>query len=204
MKLYLMRHGETDGNKARVLQGRLDNPLNENGKEQAIRAGEQLKGIAFDAYFVSPLTRAMQTAELVTGRNRSEFIPEERIIEISFGRKEGRTLEELGPDFQKFFLEPENYMPIEGAESFQSLIGRVSDFLEELKTKPYTNVLAVSHGAAIHAMLLVVEKRPLSDFWNLDVGNCGVTEMTLRDGEWRITKACGTRDAYYGKGNIQA
>ena len=50
MKLYLMRHGETDGNKARILQGRKDMPLNENGRDQAELAREDLKGILFDAY----------------------------------------------------------------------------------------------------------------------------------------------------------
>lgn len=199
MKLYLMRHGETDGNKVRVLQGRLDNPLNENGRRQAIEAGKHLKEISFDAYYVSPLSRAIETAELASGKNRAEFIKEDRIVEISFGNLEGKTLEELGTDFKRFFVDPEQYQPKEGAESFQKLIARVKDFLEELKSKPYETVLAVSHGAAIHAILLVVEKRELSSFWQQDVGNCGITELTLEQGEWVITKACDTRDLYYGK-----
>lgn len=204
MKLYLMRHGETDGNKARILQGRKDMPLNENGRDQAELAREDLKGILFDAYYVSPLSRAIQTAELVTGKTRDAFVIEDRIVEISFGNQEGKTLEELGPEFQKFFLEPQNYVPIQGAESFESLIARVADFLEDMKTRDQENILVVSHGAAIHAMLLVVEHLSMEEFWSIDVGNCGITEMTLIDGEWKITKACETQDAFYGKGKLQA
>ena len=200
MKLYVMRHGETDGNKIRLLQGRLDKPLNENGRAQAARAGEYLKHIPFDACYVSPLSRTMETAELATGRDRASFISEERIIEISFGSMEGSTLEQLDDDFKRFFLSPEQYEPIPGAESFRELTARISDFLEELKSKPYQHVLVVSHGAAIHALLLVVEKRELATFWQQDIGNCGLTELELIEGERQITKACETRDLYYGKG----
>ena len=203
MKLYVMRHGETDGNKIRLLQGRLDKHLNENGRKQAVKAGEYLKKIPFDACYVSPLSRTMETAELATGRDRTTFIPEERIIEISFGSMEGSTLEELDADFRDFFLAPQQYQPIPGAESFQELTARITDFLEELKTKPYQHVLAVSHGAAIHALLLVVEKRELSTFWQQDIGNCGITELELIGVEWQITKACETQDLYYGKGALK-
>jgi len=150
------------------------------------------------------LSRAIQTAELATGKSRETFVIEDRIVEISFGSQEGKTLEELGPEFQKFFLEPHNYMPIQGAETFDSLITRVADFLEDMKTREQENILVVSHGAAIHAMLLVVEHLSLEDFWSIDVGNCGITEMTLIDNEWKITKACETQDAFYGKGKLQA
>lgn len=203
MKLYIMRHGETDGNKSKILQGRLDNPLNEAGREQAKSAGEKLADISFDACFVSPLTRAIQTAEIATGWDRSRMIKDDRIVEISFGSMEGRTLEDLGMEALKFFLEPANYKAPEDAETFEELIARVSEFLEDMKKQPYENMLVVSHGAAIHAMLLVLRQCPLEQFWRLDVGNCGVTEVTLTGNEWKITKECETRDLHYGKGILE-
>lgn len=203
MKLYLMRHGETDGNKARVLQGRLNNPLNETGRKQAEEAKERIKEISFDAYYVSPLTRALETAMIVTGLDSNQFHIEERIAEISFGSREGHSLEELGHDFQKFFLDPPAYRQAEDAESFEELISRIREFLTELKTKDHEKVLIVSHGAAIHAMFLVIENLKLEDFWSMDVGNCGLTEVTLVNGEWKITKACDTIDTIYGKGRLQ-
>lgn len=202
MKLYLMRHGETDGNRARALQGRMDNPLNEMGRRQAEQAAEEWKDVHFDACYVSPLTRAIQTAEIVTGKDRSSFMIEERIVEISFGSDEGKTLEELGPGFQKFFLDPEHYAEAAGAESFSDLLERTGAFLEDLKHAPYENVLAVSHGAAIHAMLLLIEGGTLADFWKLDVGNCGITVIELDNLKWKIVQPCQTRDSFYGKGKL--
>ena len=154
MKLYLMRHGETDGNKARVLQGRLNNPLNQVGREQARNAKERINEIPFDAYYVSPLARALETAQIVTGLDAESFIIDDRIAEISFGSQEGHSLEELGPEFGKFFSDPPAYKQVEDAESFEQLIARIGEFLEEMKNKPHDNVLVVSHGAAIHAMFL--------------------------------------------------
>lgn len=58
MKLYLVRHGQTDFNKGDLTQGSSDIPLNETGKEQARKLAERVKNMRFDAYYVSPLTRA--------------------------------------------------------------------------------------------------------------------------------------------------
>ncbi len=93
MHLYIMRHGETDDNTRRVLQGQKDNPLNERGRQQALRAKEELSGILFDRVYSSPLIRAVETAVLATGRPREEIILEERLKEISFGVLEGTVLD---------------------------------------------------------------------------------------------------------------
>jgi len=199
MKLYIMRHGETDNNQRNTFQGRKDTPLNETGKKQAREAGKVLAGISFDACYTSPLIRARQTAELATGWERDKLIIEERIIEISFGVMEGTPVSQLSEEQMTIFTDPEKYCPPEGGESFEEVIARVKEFLEELKQASYENVLVVSHGAAIHAMLLVLHKRPLKEFWLTDVGNCGVTEVSLIEGEWKITKECETEDPYYGK-----
>lgn len=61
--IYLVRHGQTDWNKLKVMQGRTDIPLNEKGIEQAKVVGEKLRGINFDAIFYSPLLRAKQTMQ---------------------------------------------------------------------------------------------------------------------------------------------
>ena len=65
--IYIIRHGQTEMNKAGRLQGRRDVPLNENGEKQAEEAAGILSGIEFDHVFSSPLTRAVRTAEIVTG-----------------------------------------------------------------------------------------------------------------------------------------
>ncbi len=195
MHLYIMRHGETDDNTRRVLQGQKDNPLNENGKKQAIEAGEELKGIVFDRIYVSPLIRAVQTAELATGRNRSEFITEERIKEIGFGVLEGSCSDDVKPPYDNFFKNPACYAAPEGGESLIELSERTREFLEEIKgTLQGKNVLLVSHGAAIHAIINQIKKQPIEHFWDMRLGNCGILEVSDESGDYEIIRECQKRD----------
>lgn len=198
MYLYIMRHGETDDNTKRVLQGQKDNPLNENGRKQAEEARFELEGITFDKIYVSPLIRAVQTAELATGRDREEFIIEERIKEIGFGVLEGTVSDDMKMPYRNFFFNPAEYEAPKGGETLAQLSGRVWDFLQELKgTLPGQKVLLVSHGAAIHAMVNRIQKKDMSHFWDMRLGNCGVLEVSDESGEYKIIKECEKRDSNY-------
>lgn len=185
-----MRHGQTDMNTAHRLQGWTDTPLNETGEDQARAAGEEIRrrGITFDRIYVSPLQRAVRTAELATGMGKSRFIIDDRIKEMNMGDIETHSYEELGPSFMdSFFRDPETFVPAGGGETFCDLMERTEDFLEDLREKlPGKNVLAVSHGAAIHCMLAVVEKTPLKDLWRPKVGNCALIELETDGGAYRL------------------
>ena len=111
MKLYMIRHGETAWNKERKLQGHSDIPLNENGCALAEATGKALANISFDYVFSSPLTRAVQTAELVLNERKLPIQTDERIKEIGFGEYEGICMldEFADPEFEKFFVAPEQY-----------------------------------------------------------------------------------------------
>ena len=89
--IYIIRHGKTELNKANVLQGRSNYPLNEEGIEQAKKAAEDLREIHFDHVFSSPLTRAVQTAEIICPDIKP--VIDERLIEMDYGPYEGSDLE---------------------------------------------------------------------------------------------------------------
>lgn len=197
MKIYLMRHGETDANRSKVLQGQSDYPLNDRGKEQARAAAKELAGISFDRIYSSPLVRAVETGELASGVGRKEFLLDDRIREIGFGEAEGKPFASLGEGFAAFFGAPESYRPRNGAESFESLIARTGNFLEEIKTEEDETVLILSHGAAIHAMLLYIGGYGVDKFWSVNIGNCGITVIEVRDGRYVVTKQCMVEDSYY-------
>lgn len=200
MHLYIMRHGETDDNTRRVLQGQKDNPLNERGILQAREAGKELSHISFDRIYVSPLIRAIHTASLATGRSREDFIIEERIKEISFGVLEGTVSDDMKPPYSNFFLNPDAYVAPAGGESFQELLCRVQDFLDEIKgTLPGKNVLLVSHGAAIHAIINCINKQDISHFWDMKLANCGIAEVSDETGEYKLIKECKKEDNNYTK-----
>lgn len=201
MRLYILRHGETDKNREKVLQGRMNTALNEAGRSQAARAGVELQGIKFDEIYVSPLERTMETAEIATGLSRDHFIPEDRIIEISFGEMEGMTVENPTGNLANFFLNPEKYKAVGEAESFQEMLARVDEMLghlrEKYQNKPEANVLLVSHGAYIHGIIMRIKNIGLCDFWKANVPNCAITIAELTDEGFIITRESDVADRCY-------
>ena len=195
MKLYLIRHGETDWNKIKKLQGATDIPLNENGEAVARATCEGMKEIPLDMIFTSPLKRAYRTAELVRGERKIPLITDERIREIGFGDYEGVILKAEGgnipdPDFVFFFTKPDQYKTPPKGESIPELLKRTGEFLEELKHREDLQdktILISTHGAAVRAMINYIEKCEIANFWKKGVHkNCGVSYVELIDGEYQI------------------
>ena len=89
MKIYLVRHGETDWNQAGLLQGQTDIALNAQGLEQTHDAAERLKEVPFEIAFCSPLIRAKRTAEIIIGDRKITLTTDERLRELNFGPWEG-------------------------------------------------------------------------------------------------------------------
>ena len=186
-RLYLIRHGQTDWNVRAALQGQVDIPLNETGKKQAAAAREMLAGLSFDAVYSSPLTRAMQTAELATGLPADKIQPDERIKEISFGVWEGRSTSELGDAVKPFFIDPPHYQPPENAESLEHLMQRTGDFADfVLREHAGQTILAAGHGASLHALITKALGNPLEKFWQADLGNCCIAVLESNGGPFEL------------------
>ena len=92
MYLYFVRHGQTDDNFKSIVQGRIDNPLNDTGRAQAKETGLKLKAlnIPFDKLYTSPLKRAKESAEIINEvLNIKDMCEEFDLIEREFGNLEG-------------------------------------------------------------------------------------------------------------------
>lgn len=192
MKIYVMRHGQTDWNVAKRLQGRSDTELNENGRELARKTGEALLTVPFTIAFTSPLKRAKETAALALGGRGVPIVEDERLIEISFGVYEGlcsskENYEIPDTEFSNFFTAPDQYRVPEGGESFAELHKRTAEFLRDITTRPELEeetVLVATHGAAGRALLNVLRTFELKDFWNGGVSkNCSVAILESHHGE---------------------
>lgn len=190
MRLYIVRHGETDWNKARRIQGQVNIPLNEFGKHLADETGKGLSDIPFAICISSPLERAVETAQIILRGRDVPIVTDERIQEMSFGIWEGgccsREGWDLPQEFYKFFDDPEHYQAPEGGEDFYSVRNRLSEFLselygkEELKDK---NILISTHGATLCGILNIVKGQPVSQYWGKGVHkNCAVTEVEVTEG----------------------
>lgn len=194
MKLYLVRHGETDWNKERRIQGQADIPLNEFGRRLAEKTAAGLKDVSFAVCFSSPLGRAVETAKLILAGRDVPVITDNRIKEMAFGEWEGKCCSkegfELPESFRAFFDDPVHYEPVEGGENFSEVRTRTGEFLEWLSGQEQyadKNVLITTHGAALSGMLNYIKGKPLSEYWGQGVHkNCGVTEVEAVDGKFQI------------------
>ena len=196
MKVYLMRHGETDYNKKGLIQGTLDIPLNEFGLELAEKTKEGFKKerLTFDYCYCSPLIRARQTAEIILRGTDTPISYDERIREMNFGEGEGQKLADLSwnpalKNIDALFHAPEQYRATEQGESYEALLGRVEDFLKheilplEEKMK---RVLICCHGGIIRAFLAYIKGLEIKDFWNSHQPNCSVNILEVKNQKIRI------------------
>lgn len=195
MDIYLIRHGETDYNKEKRLQGETDIPLNEKGIDLARKTAKGLEDVHFDRIYTSPLVRARKTAEIIRGNRDIEIIPTNGLKEISFGDYEGLTILDgkyniPDPDFLNFFEAPEKYHTPPNGESIEHLKKRTSSFLRKIMQDPANEDLTFlmsSHGAAIRGILLGLQDLPISRFWEGGVHkNCGVTLLHAEKGRFEI------------------
>ena len=186
MKIYLIRHGETDWNQAGLLQGQTDIALNVQGLEQAREAAERLKEGPFEIAFCSPLIRAKRTAETIIGDRKITLTTDERLRELNFGPWEGVDIRTIKDAASQPFTNPGSYIPPEGAESFAQLYKRSGEFVDQVLLpleSTYETVLVVAHGGVNRSILNPVLNIPVDDFWRMHMGNCATAILDCTDGK---------------------
>lgn len=198
MKLYIVRHGETNWNKERRVQGHTDIPLNDYGRHLAEETARGMKNIRIDMAYTSPLSRARETAQIILGDRDVPLYDEDRIKELSFGSYEGlccsgENREPGSDEFNKFFTDTENYVSPEDGETVAELFKRTGDFLKEICTREDLKekyILVSTHGAAMTALLNHIKgNMSAADFWRDEVPpNCSVTIVEVQDGRAKIVE----------------
>ncbi|WP_342499428.1 histidine phosphatase family protein [Bacillus sp. FSL W7-1034] len=176
--ICLVRHGETDWNAAKRIQGRTDIPLNDTGKWQAEQTGLYLKDAHWDVVISSQLSRAKETAHLILQHVHAPLVIMDDFIERDYGDAEGMSFEER----QKLF--PNKQYP--NMEPLSALQDRMLEGIEKVRaTYPDQRVLIVAHGAAIHALLtsLADEHMGIKD---TRLENACLNYVEWTDGEWKV------------------
>ena len=191
MRVYFFRHGQTEGNRDRKIQGHSDVKLSEKGIAQAERLKKSIEGIEFDRKIASDLYRTRQTAAIVFGENAVEY--DERVRELNNTPLAGRGIDELTELYGERFIYALYKLDYSyfGCESAESLVARAKSFLDDLaRDTESENVAVVTHGGFIHAVLANVLEYSADkiDMRRLYIGNCTANIFEYADGKWKLIR----------------
>lgn len=183
LTIYLVRHGKTIFNEKHLIQGWCDSPLDKEGIEQADILHKQLSCIPFNACYVSPLGRAIETAEhIIAGRDIPIYINED-LKEFSFDSMEGDSEEELRNIYP--VLQGNEVKGFDG-ESMPAFTKRILHGLDTIRNENRDgNILVVTHSGVITALLKTVSNLPEKDI--IHINNCSVTKLTWNYG-WKTVR----------------
>ena len=171
--IFLARHGETDDNAAGRVQGYLDSPLNDRGRDQARALAELAAGENIRALYSSHLVRAHETASIVGERLGLEPQVDERFAESRRGAWEGRLLTEIERDFPDLWAEwhsAADHFRFPGGESIAEHAARVEAGLADV-ARGALPALVIAHGGSIRCAFATRDPRGLASFQSLAVPN---------------------------------
>lgn len=181
--IYLVRHGQTEFNRERRLQGHVDSPLTELGLRQAEAVGGLLRGLipapAGWRIVASPLERARRTAEIIArALGVAEVETDRRLIELSWGDWDGALRAELEAADPDGFGRSGWAFDAPGAEAYEAVAGRLSSWLDELPPEGERRVIAVSHGVAGRVLRGLYANLPLREAAIQDVPQDAVYRLS--------------------------
>ena len=180
MYLYLVRHGQTNDNFNNIVQGRIDNVLNDTGRAQARETGLKLKSlnVNFDKLYYSPLKRAKESAEIINEiLNINDINEEFDLIEREFGNLEGLDVTCM----RKIVLDP-SFKKI-GFEDDETIINRVKKCIDKL-SKTGENILIVCHSHTIKAFMSYVDNTKYN--FDYPLLNAQVVKIECKNDKYRV------------------
>lgn len=185
---YFLRHGESEGNRKKMIQGHVDMPLTDLGRDHAKAAGEFFKDIQIDSIFASPLSRAFETAKLVaaeSGIDESSIVQSDLLKELDTGLFSGMTMEEIQQQYPREWdaFQHHSWEAVPSAERVHELMDRamgIWKMMIEAAQNGNQQLLSVSHGG----MIQWIFKLSFSDQWTnwlpvTRTGNCGIYHLTV-------------------------
>jgi len=179
MKLLLARHGQTEWNADRRFQGHTDISLSARGRAQAHALGRALRGHRVSAAYVSPMRRAVETAEIALADAGIPYTPIEALRELSLGAWEGCTVDEIrrqdGDPYAAWLRAPLDCPP-PGAEPLPAVRDRVVSALERIEDAHGDgDALIIAHGGVISVYACHLLACSFNQLWRLRVDNCSLT-----------------------------
>ncbi|WP_457625523.1 histidine phosphatase family protein [Persephonella sp.] len=180
--IILIRHGESEYNAKRIVQGHIDTALTPAGIVQARLAGEALKNFSVEKIISSDLRRAYTTATIIGDILDLPVEKDSRIREMSFGEWEGRSYEHIfQTDYRTFnnWLKNPVACPLPSQEDIEEFRKRISSFYEDLLKMEEKNILVVGHGGSIQGILCVACNIGFENLWAFKHSNTGISLIQI-------------------------
>lgn len=184
MRLYFIRHGQSELNLKGILAGQTDTPLTDEGRKQAKEAAVKLEGIKFDAVFSSDLSRAHETQKIMLPDYTAVTTP--LLREYDLGALVGKTVDENVLVYGECVIESHktgDYRKF-GGECSDDVKLRLKKFLENVIDKDYENVAVFAHSGLCKAMLGVAYGSSISSYCD----NCAVNIFEYVNGAYKLVK----------------
>lgn len=184
MRIYLVRHGETDWNLENKIQGQTDTHLNENGRRQAQELAEKisLELCGIGSIYTSKKVRALETARIIGDKLSITPVVQQGLEEICLGKWEGYTWKQVrevfSEEYQNWHQNRRYQIPPEG-ESYQQLLNRLLPALDDIVKKEKRDILVVTHSAVIMTLMSYIYDTPFEDMAkNYKTGNAVIVELS--------------------------
>lgn len=201
MRLYLVRHGQSESNLMKIHGGWLDVSLTEQGKQEAGLAGKLLNGIVFDKVYTSDQTRAMQTADIALPDEPKEHTS--LLREICLGELEGRKPADCQAQYGEHYLIQKanrNFRDF-GGENYSDHVQRAKAFLDMVATDEDVCIAAFCHEGTIKCMLdIVLQIGHWVSIHNIECANGSVTILDYQNKNWRLCQWNITESSHLGEG----
>lgn len=190
-RLVLIRHGETDWNRSRTIQGQRDIPLNDTGFAQAAAVADLLKTLKVDAIHASDLARARQTAEAIARPHGLPVVAEPGLRERHWGRFQGLRFDEIrdiAPEAHARMVARDPGFVLEGGgESIEALVARVNQVLSRLaRGRAGQTIVAVAHGGVLDAVHRIAARMPLDTVRSFELPNAALNVIDGDGQHWEI------------------
>lgn len=168
--LHITRHGQTEWNLEKRMQGWLDSPLTEIGEKSAIALGKRLESIPFQAVYTSPSGRTMETTKLICQKRKIPIISAEQLKEINAGEWQGLTADEIQAIFptqyKMYYEDAANYYSQQG-ENFHEVLQRSLSLISTIQKnyKEDEHVLLVTHAVVKKLLICHFKKQTIDHVW---------------------------------------
>ena len=188
LQVYLVRHGETQWNAERRIQGQSDSPLTAKGELQAVQVGERVRTYGITHVIASDLGRTQRTAEIIADACGCGVTLDARLRELDMGILEQRHLDSLSAQEEEWRRLVVNGTPngrIPEGESMQELSERMHAGLAACLNLPAgSRPLLVSHGIALGCLVSTILGLPAHAERRLRLRNCSISRVDFQESQW--------------------